>query len=82
MRDVLVDALDQKRDDLVGDLFELYNQVRIRVDNDAKGGFTFNIPGYPDMSTTPETIDYLNGLGDIKISSTGADVISFGDYSA
>jgi len=37
---------------------------------------TDNIPGYPDMMTSQETIDYLNNLGDIKINSP--DVISFG----
>jgi hypothetical protein len=82
VRAALIYALEKKRDNFVPQLFDLLNKVREVKESNNDYVFslnTNNIPGYSDMTTTPETIDYLNGLGNIKISTTNSsDVITFG----
>ena len=70
IRDMLVTALYEKRDAIVGDLFKMYEQVQNRPTN-------INI----DTLTKPDETEYnftlsSNYLGDISIG-TGADVIQF-----
>jgi hypothetical protein len=80
VRDVLINALDERRDELVGELFELYNKIRESVNTvpDPLTNYSINI-------NTTETddgnikYDFVAG-GDYMIGGIGQDVISFGDY--
>ena len=80
VRDVLIDALDEHRDELVGDLFDLYNRVRERENTPAPDLFAGL--GNINISTT-ETADgtmynFAAAGGDVAIGNTeGRDVISF-----
>ena len=80
VRDVLIDALDERRDELVGDLFDLYNRVRERENTPAPDLFAGL--GNINISTT-ETADgtmynFATAGGDVAIGNTeGQDVISF-----
>jgi len=85
IRDMLIMALNEKRDDIVGDLFKMYEQVQnrptipdgnINIDKlvtDMGTEYNFNL-----------TSDYINQTnGNIEIgNSLNNDVISFGDYTA
>lgn len=85
IRDMLIMALNEKRDDIVGDLFKMYEQVQnrptipdgnINIDKlvtDMGSEYNFNL-----------TSDYINqSNGNIEIgNSLNNDVISFGDYTA
>ena len=79
VRDALIDALDQRRDSLVSELFDLYNRVRER--ENAPTPDPFAGLGNINISTT-DTIDgtaynFAAG-GDVAIGNTeGQDVISF-----
>jgi len=76
VRDVLIDALDERRDELVGDLFDLYNRVRERENTSAPDSFAGL--GNINISST-DGIDYnFAAAGDVAIGNTeGEDVISF-----
>ena len=87
VRDMLLAALDERRDDIVGDLFKMYEEVRnrptipdgnINIDKiltDAGTEYNFNLSSdYLDETYAAGSVD----LG----SSVGADVISFGEYKA
>jgi hypothetical protein len=78
VRDVLIEALDERRDELVGDLFDLYNRVRERENTPAPDLFAGL--GNINISTT-ETADgtmYNFAAGDVAITGAeGQDVISF-----
>ena len=84
IRDMLVAALNEKRDSIIGDLFKLYEEVQ-------------NRPTIPDTSTIDNLLsntdynfslssDYMPqaaGSVDFNIpGSYGEDVISFGDYKS
>ena len=85
IRDMLVMALEEKRDDIVADLFKMYEQFQnrptipdgnINIDKlvtDMGSEYNFNL-----------TSDYINqSNGNIEIgNSLNNDVISFGDYTA
>lgn len=81
IRSALIYALEKRRDNFVPQLFELLNKVKEVKEFNNDYVFSLNtdgVPGYPDMTTSQETIDYLNNLGNIKITSNSPDVISFG----
>lgn len=82
IRSALIYALEKKRDKSVPKLFNLLNDIISLKEENNDYVFslnTHNIPGYADMTTSQETIDYLNNIGNIKITSTETnDVISFG----
>ena len=84
IRDMLIMALNEKRDDIVGDLFKMYEQVQnrptiptgdINIDKlvtDMGSEYNFNLSS-----------DYLGAMGDVTIgNSLNNDVISFGDYKS
>ena len=81
VRDVLIEALDERRDELVGDLFDLYNRVRERENTPDPDPFA----GLGNINiSTADGIDYnFAAAGDISIGNSlaGQDVISFGDYT-
>ena len=82
VREALIYALEKKRYKSVHELFQLLDTIVTLKNSNNDYVFslnTDNIPGYPDMVTSQETVDYLNNLGNIKITSTNTDdVISFG----
>ena len=83
VRNMLVLALDQKRDSIVGDLFKLYEEVQnrptipdgnINIDkilSDAGTEYNFSLSS-----------DYMpQAAGSVDLG-LGEDVISFGDYKS
>ena len=87
VRDMLLAALDERRDDIVGDLFKMYEEVRnrptipdgnINIDKiltDAGSEYNFSL--------TSDYLDETYAAGSVDLgSSVGADVISFGEYKA
>jgi len=83
VRNMLVLALDQKRDSIVGDLFKLYEEVQnrptipdgnINIDKiltDAGTEYNFSLSS-----------DYMpQAAGSVDLG-LGEDVISFGDYKS
>jgi hypothetical protein len=83
IRDMLVSALNEKRDGIIGDLFKMYEQVQNRPTIPAGN---INIDKLvSDMGTEYNfslSSDYLDSpAGNIEIgNSLNGDVISFGDY--
>ena len=84
VRNMLVLALDQKRDSIVGDLFKLYEEVQnrptipdgnINIDKiltDAGTEYNFSLSS-----------DYMpQAAGAVDLGGWGDDVISFGDYKS
>lgn len=84
VRDVLIEALDERRDELVSDLFDLYNRVRERENTPAPSPFAdFGNISISTTDTDDGTVFDYGAAGDIALSGAeGQDVISFGDYSA
>ena len=86
VRDVLIDALDQKRENLIPRIFKLYEELRapeptfpgsnINIDELVTGlGTEYNF----NLSS-----EYVNSTsGNVEIgNSVNDDVISFGDYKS
>ena len=84
LRDMLVSALHEKRDGIIGDLFKMYEEVRNRPTIPAGN---INIDKIvSDMGTEYNfnlTSDYMpQAAGDVIVGGLGNDVISFGDYQS
>jgi len=76
VRDVLIEALHESRDELVGDLFDLYNRVRERENTPAPDPFAGL--GNINISSTDGIDCNFAAAGDVAIGNTeGQDVISF-----
>ena len=82
LRDVLIDALESKRDNLIPRLFKLYEEVRAPEptipSSDMLGNINITTTGFDDGSTEYN----FAAAGDVAIGGFGNDVISFGDYKA
>jgi hypothetical protein len=76
VRDVLIDALDQKREDLVARLFKLYEELRAPEPTiPGIGNVSITSTGFEDGSTQYD----FSSVGDVVIgNSFNDDVISFG----
>jgi len=84
VRDVLIDALDQKREDLVVRLFKLYEELRSPAPTIPAGNInidTLNGTDY-NFSLTSDFLSDTLAAGEVDLSSVGNDVISFGDYKS
>ena len=87
IRDMLVTALNEKRDSIVSDLFKLYEQVQT-TPNFPKGNINIDTFTKPDGTeyNFNLTSDYLDGMAagpvDYIPGAFGNDVISFGDYKS
>ena len=85
IRDMLVSALNEKRDSIIGDLFKLYEEVQnrptipdgnINIDKiltDAGTEYNFSL--------SSDYMPQAGGAVDLG-GSFGEDVISFGDYKS
>ena len=87
VRDVLIDALDQKREDLVPRIFKLYEELRAPAPTIPTGNIDINTLSTPDGTeyNFSLTSDYLGDVGaaaEVDLSGLGNDVISFGDYKS
>lgn len=81
IRDMLIMALNEKRDDIVGDLFKMYEQVQNRP-TIPTGNINIDTLTKPDGTEYNFTLssDYIS---DVTIgNSLNNDVISFGDYKS
>ena len=76
VRDVLIDALDQKREDLVARLFKLYEELRAPEPTiPGIGNISITSTGFDDGSTQYD----FSSVGNVEIGSAFSDdVISFG----
>ena len=84
LSDVLIDALQQKRTELVSDLFDLYNKTQNR--STVSNG-NINIDKVATDTGTEYNFslssDYMPvAAGPVDFSSIGDDVISFGEYKS
>ena len=79
VRDVLIDALDQKREDLVARLFKLYEELRTPEPTiPGMGNISITSTGFEDGSTQYD----FSSVGNVEIgNSFSDDVISFGGSS-
>jgi|TARA_R100000027_G_scaffold60367_1_gene51098 hypothetical protein len=87
VRDVLIDALDQKREDLVPRIFKLYEELRAPAPTIPTGNIDISTLSAPAGSeyNFSLTSDYLGEVGaaaEVDLSGLGNDVISFGDYKS
>jgi len=83
IRDMLIDALNEKRDSIIGDLFKMYEEVQnrptipdgnINIDkilSDAGTEYNFSLSS-----------DYMPQAAGAVDLGLGDDVISFGDYKS
>ena len=83
LRDVLVDALESKRDDLIPRLFKLYEEVRSPAPTIPPGNIDISTVSSPDGTeyNFSLTSDYLGEAGaaaSVDLSSVGKDVIPLG----
>jgi hypothetical protein len=87
VRDVLIDALDQKREDLVPRIFKLYEELRAPAPTIPAGNINIDTLSTPNGTeyNFSLTSDYLSdtvAAGEVDLSGLGNDVISFGDYKS
>ena len=87
VRDVLIDALDQKREDLVPRIFKLYEELRAPAPTIPAGNINIDTLSTPNGTeyNFSLTSDYLGDVGaaaEVDLSGLGNDVISFGEYQS
>ena len=91
IREMLVTALNEKRDSIIGDLFKMYEEVQNRPtipDGNINIDNLLNNTDY-NFSLSSDYLD-VSGFGsnaaagavDLGNSLAGQDVISFGDYKS
>ena len=85
IRDMLVAALNEKRDSIIGDLFKLYEEVQNRPtipDGNINIDDLLSNTDY-NFSLSSDYMPQAAGAVDFNIpGSYGEDVISFGDYKS
>ena len=94
IREMLVTALNEKRDSIIGDLFKMYEEVQNRATipdtstidkilSDTKTEYNFSLSSdYLDVSGFGNNAAAA-GAVDLNIpGAVGNDVISFGDYKS
>ena len=84
VRDVLIDALDQKREDLVPRIFKLYEELRAPAPTIPSGNIDLTTLGNDyNFSLTSDYLDNVGAAESVTIGNgLGEDVISFGDYKS
>ena len=85
IRDMLVAALNEKRDSIIGDLFKLYEEVQNRPtipDGNINIDDLLSNTDY-NFSLSSDYMPQAAGAVDLNIPGAyGDDVISFGDYKS
>ena len=92
IRDMLVTALNEKRDSIIGDLFKMYEEIQnrptipagnINIDNLVTDmGVDYNFSLSSDYLDPKIEIDGM-AAGPVNVGGAfGEDVISFGDYKS
>ena len=81
VRNMLVLALDQKRDSIVGDLFKLYEEVQNRPTIPDGNINIDNLLSNTDYNFSLSS-DYMPQAAGAVELGLGEDVISFGDYKS
>ena len=83
VRDVLIDALDQKREDLVPRIFKLYEELRAPAPTIPSGNIdTTTLGNDYNFSLTSDYLGDVGAAAEVDLSGVGNDVISFGDYQS
>ena len=84
LRDVLVDALESRRDNLIPRLFKLYEEVRSPAPTIPTGNIDLTTLGndYNFSLTSDYLGDGIGAAAEVDLSGVGNDVISFGDYKS
>jgi len=83
VRDVLIDALDQKREDLVPRIFKLYEELRAPAPTIPSGNIDITTLGNDyNFSLTSDYLGDVGAAAEVDLSGVGNDVISFGDYQS
>ena len=83
VRDVLIDALDQKREDLVPRIFKLYEELRAPAPTIPSGNINIDTLGTDyNFSLTSDYLGDVGAAAEVDLSGVGNDVISFGDYQS
>ena len=83
VRDVLIDALDQKREDLVPRIFKLYEELRAPAPTIPSGNIDLTTLGNDyNFSLTSDYLGDVGAAAEVDLSGVGNDVISFGDYQS
>ena len=85
IRDMLIMALNEKRDNIIGDLFKMYEQVQNRPTiPDGNINIDKLVTGLGTEYNFNLNSEYLDSpAGNIELgNSLNNDVISFGDYTS
>jgi len=83
VRDVLIDALDQKREDLVPRIFKLYEELRAPAPTIPTGNIDITKLGNAyNFSLTSDYLPDAAPAAEVDLSGLNNDVISFGDYKS
>lgn len=83
VRDVLIDALEQKREDLVPRIFKLYEELRAPAPTIPSGNIDLTTLGNDyNFSLTSDYLGEVGAAAEVDLSGVGNDVISFGDYKS
>ena len=83
VRDVLIDALDQKREDLVPRIFKLYEELRAPAPTIPSGNIDLTTLGNDyNFSLTSDYLGDVGAAAEVDLSGVGNDVISFGEYQS
>ena len=83
VRDVLIDALDQKREDLVPRIFKLYEELRAPAPTIPTGNINIDTLGTDyNFSLTSDYLGEAGAAASVDLSGVGNDVISFGEYQS
>ena len=84
LRDVLVNALESRRDNLIPRLFKLYEEVRSPAPTIPTGNIDLTTLGndYNFSLTSDYLGDGIGAAAEVDLSGVGNDVISFGDYKS
>ncbi len=80
IREMLVTALNEKRDSIIGDLFKMYEEVQNRPTIPGSVNID-NILNNTDYNFSLSS-DYMPQAGGAVDLGIGQDVISFGDYKS
>ncbi len=83
--DVLINALNDKREDIIPDIYKMYEEIRNRPTipgNIEIGNDTITFDGQNSSYNFNLTSQYIPGVASMIDFNNSNDVISFGDYES